>query len=82
MYTTDCVNQIVCLIYYDYIPVNLYSTGFSGGLVEKDVIWQNNNLIKDQKIEKKTNSDVLIMRVEWYFTWNNMNQDTFISFLP
>ena len=45
MYTTDCVNQIVCFIYDDYIPVKLYSTGFSGGLVEKDVIWQNNNLI-------------------------------------
>ena len=39
MYTTDCVNQIVCFIYNDYIAVKPYSTGFSGGLVEKDVIW-------------------------------------------
>jgi len=45
MYTTDCVNQIVCFIYDDYIAIKLYSTGFSGGLVEKDVIWQNNQLI-------------------------------------
>ena len=42
MYTTDCVNQIVCFIYDDYIAIKPYSTGFSGGLVKKDVIWQNN----------------------------------------
>jgi len=52
MYTTDCVNQIVCFIYDDYIAVKPYSTGFSGGLVEKDVIGQNDKLVED-KIGKK-----------------------------
>lgn len=59
MYTTDCVNQIVCFIYDDYIAVKPYSTGFSGGLVEKDVIGQNDKLVED-KIGKKL--DFLIMK--------------------
>ena len=48
MHTTDCVNQIVCFVYDDYIAIKPYSTGFSGGLVEKDVIWQNNKLVEDK----------------------------------
>ena len=39
MYATDCVDQIVCFIYDDYIAVKPNSTGFSGGLMEEDVIW-------------------------------------------
>lgn len=74
MYITDCVNQIVCFIYDDYIAIKLYSTGFSGGLVEKDVIWQNNQL-------KKKTTQMSWSRGEWYFTWNNKNQNTFMSFL-
>lgn len=67
MYTTDCVNQIVCFIYDDYISVKPYSTGFSCGLVEKDVIRQNDKLVEDN-IEK--NLDFLIMK-GWYFIQNN-----------
>jgi len=42
----------VCFVYDDYIAIKPYSTGFPGGLVEKDVIWQNNKLVED-KIGKK-----------------------------